>query len=99
MERTNSFGSETCSLVCTSDEYKFPNIARQLSLRCVWNILQPRNVQTYTEGNKLVCRVANKQKEGRGLSAIQICICTVQYSLTARNKKIVCDNHTHDLVT
>jgi hypothetical protein len=50
------------------------------------------------ETNRL-CKAANKQKETRGLSVAQICICTVEYSLTTRNKKIICNNHTHGRVT
>jgi hypothetical protein len=35
------------------------------------NILQPRNVQTYAEGDKPICNAANKQKEARGPSDTQ----------------------------
>jgi len=72
---------------------------RQLSLEYNGNILQPRNVQTYTEGNKLICNAANKQKEARGSSKTQICIYTVEYSLITRNKKIIFNNHTDECVT
>jgi len=39
-------------------------------------------------------QINKKKKEGS-----RICICTVEYSLAARNKKILCNNHTHERVT
>jgi len=41
-------------------------------------------------------QINKKKQEG---SATQICICTVEHSLTARNKKILRNNHTHEHVT
>jgi len=50
-----------------------------------WDVLEiffsPKMFKTYTEGNKLICKSANKQKEARGPSETQICICTVEFSL------------------
>jgi hypothetical protein len=98
MERTNSDSSKTCILRRARYKYKFPCNSKQLSLGYIWNIIRPRNVQTYTEGNKPICNTANKQKEARGPSENQICNCMVEYMLITWNNKFHFDNHTHEHV-
>jgi hypothetical protein len=60
---------------------------KQLPHGYIWNILQPKNVQIHPGGNKPISNAANKQKEARGPSDTQVYMCTVEYSLFAKNKK------------
>jgi hypothetical protein len=54
---------------------------------------------TQEETNLYAMHQINKLKKTRGPSDTQLYMCTVEYSLTAGNKKILCNNHTHEPVT
>ena len=67
--------------------YGVPGIKKnfQITQDSPWDVFEiffsPEMFKTYTEGNKLICKSANKQKEARGPSETLICICTEEFSL------------------
>ena len=81
MERTNSDDSILAF-------YGVPRIKKHFHITqdsSPWDVFEiffsPEMFKTYTEGNKLICESANQQKEARGPSETQTCICTVEFSL------------------